>query len=90
LYTQGGVLFAIYKLIENRMMGIMFELKTEELGGEGYIMWSLIVCTACQVVGNQRTVTKWVRNVACMGMKVILNRLVIGKWGGKSPFRRPV
>ena len=72
------------------MMGIMFELKTEELGGEGYIMWSLIVCTACQVVGNERTVTKWVRNVACMGMKVILNRLVIGKWGGKSPFRRPV
>jgi len=33
------------------MMGIMFELKTEVLGGEGYIMWSLIICTACQVVG---------------------------------------
>jgi len=67
------------------MMGIMFELKTEELGGEGYIMWSLIICTACQVVGNQRKVTKRVRNVACMGVKVILNRLLIGKWGGKSP-----
>jgi len=65
-------------------MGIMFVLKTVELGGEGYIMWSLIICTACQVVGNQRTVTKWVRNVACMGMKVILNRLLIGKWGGRA------
>jgi len=69
------------------MMGIMFELKTEELGAEGYIMWSLIICTACQVVGNQRTVTKWVRYVACMGIKVILNRLLIGKWRGKSPYR---
>jgi hypothetical protein len=71
-------------------MRIMFELKTEELGGEGCIMWSFMICTACQVVGYQRTVTKWVRNVACMGMKVILNRIMIGKWGGKSPFRRPV
>jgi len=67
------------------MMGIMFELKTEKLGGEGYIMWSLIICTACQVVGNQRKVTKWVRNVACMGVKLVVNRLLIGKWEGKSP-----
>ena len=72
-------------LFENRMMGIMFELKREELGGEGYIMWSLIICTACQVVGNQRKVTKQVRNVACMGVKVMVNRLVIVKWEGKSP-----
>jgi len=45
-------------LFENRMMGTMFEMKTEELGGEGCTMWSLINCTACQVVGNQRKVTK--------------------------------
>ena len=44
------------------MMGIMFELKTETLGGEGYIMWSLIICMACQVV----------RDLSCMGVKVIL------------------
>ena len=69
-------------------MRMLFELITEELGGEGCIMWSFIICTACQVVEYQRTVTKWVRNVACMGMKVILNRFLIGKWGGKSPFRR--
>jgi len=67
------------------MMGIMFELKTVELGGEGGIMWNLINFTACQVVANQRKVTKWVRNVACMGVKVIVNRLLIGKWGVKSP-----
>ena len=34
-------------LFENRMMGIMYELKAEELGGGGYIMWSLMICTAC-------------------------------------------
>jgi len=67
------------------MMGIMIELKAEELGGEGCTTWSLRICTACQVEANQRKVTKWVRNVACMGMNVILNRLLIGKWGGKSP-----
>ena len=67
-------------LFENRVMRITFELKTGELGGEGCIMWSFMICTACQVVGCQRTLTKWVRNVACMGMKVILNRLLIGKW----------
>jgi len=53
-------------------------------------MWSFIICTACQILGCQRTVTKWVRNVASMGMKVILNIYLIGKWEGKSPFRRPV
>ena len=77
-------------LFANRVMRIMFELKTEELGGKGCIMWSFIIYTACQVVGNPRTVTKWVRSVACMGMKVIWNRLLIGKLGRKSPFRRPV
>jgi len=77
-------------LLENRVMKIMFGLNTEELGGEGCIMWSFIFCTACHVVEYQRTVTKWVRNVACIGMNVILNRLLIGKRGGKSPFRRPV
>jgi len=61
-------------LFESRMMGIMFELKTVELGGEGGIMWSLMICTACQVVGNQRKVTKGVRNVACTGLKVIVSR----------------
>jgi hypothetical protein len=55
----------------------MYVLKTEELGGKGCIMWSLVIYTAGQVVGNQRRVTKWVRNVACMGMKVILKRLLI-------------
>jgi len=66
-------------------MRIMYELKTEELGGKGSIIYN-----ACQIVGNQRRVTQWVRNVACMGMNVILKRLLIGKWGGKSLFRGPV
>ena len=70
-------------LFENRVMRIMFELTTEEVGGEGCIMWSFIICTVCQVVGYQRTVTKWMRNVACMGTKVLLNRILIGKWQEK-------
>ena len=49
-----------------------------------------IIYTACQIVGYQRTVGKWVRNVACMGVKVILKRVLIGNQEGKSPFRRPV
>jgi hypothetical protein len=77
-------------LFEDRKFRIMFELKTEELGRKGCIMWSFIIYTACQVLGNQRTVKEWVRNVACMGMKVILNRFLVGKWGEKTPFRRSV
>ena len=45
-------------LLLNRVMRIMFELNTEELGGEGCIMWSFIICTACEVVGYQRTLMK--------------------------------
>jgi hypothetical protein len=51
----------------------MLKLKAEEMGGKEGIMWSFIICTACLVVGYQRTLAKCVRNVACMGMNVILN-----------------
>jgi hypothetical protein len=86
------VLFAIYKLVlfENRVMRIMFELKTEELGRKGCILWSCIIYTACHILGYQGTGTKWVRNVACVGVKVILSIFLVGKQEGKSPFRRPV
>ena len=87
-----GVLFAVYKLIvfENRAMGMMCELKADEMGRKGCILWSFIVHTACKILGYQGTVAKGVRNVACMGVKVILKRVLIGKQEGKSPFRRPV
>jgi hypothetical protein len=71
-------------------MRIMFELKKEEMGRKGCILWSSIIYTVCHILGYRRTVTKWVRNVACMGMKVILNRFLVRKQEGKSPFRRPV
>jgi hypothetical protein len=60
------VLFAIYKLVlfENRMMRILFELKTEKLGGKACIMWSFIIYSSCQILGNERAVVKWVWNVA--------------------------
>jgi hypothetical protein len=82
------VVIAIYKLVlfENTVKRIMFELKTVEMGGKGWIMWVSIIYAACQVVGYKRTVTKWVRNVACMGVKLILNGFLIGKWEGKSLF----
>jgi hypothetical protein len=53
-------------------------------------MWGFIMYTACQILGYQTTVAKWVGNVACMGVKGIVNRFLIGKREGKSPFRRPV
>jgi hypothetical protein len=68
----------------------MFELKTEEMGGEGWIMFSFIICTAWHILGYQRTMAKLLRNVACMGMKLNVNRFLIGKFEGKSPIRRPV
>jgi hypothetical protein len=92
LFCWWGVLFAIYKLVlfEKRVTRIMFELKTEEMGEEGWIMCSFFICTACQILGYQRTVAKWVRNVACVGVRVIVNRFLIVKREGKSLFRRPV
>jgi len=42
------VFFAIYKLVvlENKVIGIMIELKTEELGRKGCILWSFIIYSA--------------------------------------------
>jgi hypothetical protein len=57
-FEDWGLLLAIHKqvLFENRVMRIMFELKTEDMGGKGCIMWSSIIYTACQVVGYRRAV----------------------------------
>jgi hypothetical protein len=92
LFYCGGVLFAIYMLVlfENRVTRIMFELKTEEMGGKRCISCSFVMCTACQILGYQTAVAKWVRNVACMGVKVILNRFFLTEREGKCPSRRPV
>jgi len=77
-------------LLENKVTRIMLELKTEEMGGKGCIMCSFIICTACQILGYQTTVAKCVRNVACVGVKGMLNRILIGKCEGWSLFRRDV
>ena len=52
------MLLAIYKLVlfGNRVMGIMFELKTEEMGGKRGIMLSFMIYSACEIVGYQRAV----------------------------------
>jgi len=71
-------------------MGNIFGLKTEELGRIGCVLWIFIIFTAFQFLGYQRRVTKWLRNVACMGVNVILNRIFIGEREGKCPFRRPL
>jgi hypothetical protein len=71
-------------------MMIRFELKTEEIGRKGCIMWSCIIYTACQMLGLSKDIGKWVGNVACMGLTVMLNRFLIGRREVKSPFRRPV
>jgi hypothetical protein len=71
-------------------MRIMFELKTEEVGRKGCILWGFIIYNACQILGYQRTVAKCVRNVACMGVKLPLKRFMIGQGEGKIQYRRPV
>jgi hypothetical protein len=71
-------------------MMIMFEIKTEETGRKGFIMWSCIIYTPCQMLGLSKKIGKWVGNVACMGLTVIFNRFLIGRREGKGPFRRPV
>ena len=45
----------------------MLGIKTEN-GRKGCIIWSSIIYAAPQILGYQRTVAKWVRNVACMGV----------------------
>ena len=52
--------FAIYKFVvfENGVMGIMFELKTEELGRKGCILWTFIMYRACEVLRYQGTGTR--------------------------------
>jgi hypothetical protein len=65
---------------------IRFELKTEEIERKENIMWSCIIYTACQMLGLSKNIGKWVGNVACMGLTVMLNRFLIGR----RPFRRPV
>jgi hypothetical protein len=49
LYKLGSAFCNLYKLVlfENRVMRVMFELKTEEMGGKGWIMWSVITYIAC-------------------------------------------
>jgi hypothetical protein len=71
-------------------MRIMFDLKTEEMGGKGWIMCSFIICTACQILGYKTAAAKWVRNVACMGVWVIVSRFFIRERKGKCPSRRPL
>jgi len=73
-----------------RAIRIMFEIYTEEIGRKECIMWSCIIYSACHILELWKNIGKWVRNVACMGLKVIFNRFLIGRREGKGPFRRPV
>jgi hypothetical protein len=82
----------MFGLNEEVMFGlneeVMFGLKTEEIGGGGgCVMWSFLIYSACQILSCQRTVAELVRNVACMGVKVILNKFFNGKREGKCPFK---
>ena len=39
-------------------MRIMFEIKTEEIGGKGCIMWNFIIYTACQILRVSKNIVK--------------------------------
>jgi len=48
-----GVLADSYRLsvFEIRVIRIKCELKAEEMAGSGCIMWSFLICSACQILG---------------------------------------
>ena len=84
------MLFAINKLVvfENGVMGIMFELKTEELGRKGCILWTFKMYCACEVLQYQRTGTRWVRNVACIGAESELEQIFGLKMGSEESIQK--
>jgi hypothetical protein len=45
----------------------MVDLKTLKIGGEGWIMCSFMIDTACQILGYQRTEAKWVMECGMHG-----------------------
>jgi len=53
-------------------------------------MLSCIIYSACHILELCKNICKLVRNVACMGLKLIFSRFLIGRREGKGPFRRPV
>jgi hypothetical protein len=67
-------------LFENGVMRIIIELKTEGMGRKGCKMLAFIIYTACQIQGYQRREAKWVRNVACMGVQLILQIFSLENW----------
>ena len=65
---------------------IMFELKTEEMGRKGCIMWSNIIYTACQVLGLSQNSGKLGEECGICGTEGNLEQIFIRRHEGKSPF----
>jgi hypothetical protein len=59
-------------VFENSVTGIRCELKAEEMGGNGCIMWSFMICSAWKILG----LSKNSGSMACMGEERILNRIL--------------
>jgi len=71
-------------------MRILFGIKREEIWGKMMDNVELNNLYCLSDTGVSKNSGKWGRYVECMGVKVMLNRFLIGKQEGKSLFRRPV
>ena len=87
---QLGVLIAIYKLglFENVVMRIMFEIKTEEIGGKGCIMWSSVIYTACQIVGVSKNSAKMGEECGMHGSEGNLEQIFYCKTSRKKAIQK--
>jgi hypothetical protein len=74
-------------LFENGVMRIMFELKTEDMGGKGCKMWAFMIYTACQILGYQRRVARICEECGMHGSDTNLANIFIGKLERKSPLK---
>jgi hypothetical protein len=85
-----GVLFAIYKLVvfENRVVRIMFELKTEELCRKGYILFSSIIYTAFQTLEYQKEKLKMGKECGMHGNEGNLEQIFGWKTEGKESIQK--
>jgi hypothetical protein len=52
-------------------------------------MWSLIICTACQILGVSKNSDKISEECDMPGSEGNLEQIFDWKTGGKRPFRRP-
>jgi len=78
-------------VLENRVLRRIFEPKRDEGSGENYIMRSLKICTAHQIIFRviKSRRIRWAGHVARMKERRGVYRVLVGKPEEKRPIGRP-